>query len=235
MLNKICVAFALILAASFTISAQTDWATHPIPTELPTVTYPYVVMESGLSGKVTVTVNIDTKGNVTSISSVDGPDGICSSATRSDVVAIHEAAKNAAMTAKFRPSEINGKAIASTSTLNFEFTPPNKTGSTKDNVIIDNKSDNPNEIYIDVLNEKALSLPEPIYPRVASMMAVGGSVQVEITIDPDGTVYSADAVGGHPLLKAAARTAACSAKFAPILVLGKPVRVSGIIKYYFKQ
>ena len=84
-----------------------------------------------------------------------------------------------------------------------------------------------------VLNGKAASLPLPEYPEIARRAHASGSVTVEITIDETGNVISAHAVSGHPLLQAAAVSAAREAKFAPTRLQGEPVKVSGVIVYNF--
>ena len=55
----------------------------------------------------------------------------------------------------------------------------------------------------------------PIYPELARKMNIAGTVKVEIVIAPNGTVKSAKAVGGHPLLIDAALDAAKKYKFEP--------------------
>jgi protein TonB len=84
-----------------------------------------------------------------------------------------------------------------------------------------------------VLNGKAISLPKPAYPPAAKAVRAGGSVSVQVLIDENGNVVSANAVSGHPLLQAAAASAARSAKFSPTLLSGQPVKVSGVITYNF--
>jgi len=84
-----------------------------------------------------------------------------------------------------------------------------------------------------VLNGKAVSLPKPPYPAAAKAVNASGTVVVQVTVDEDGKVVSATAVSGHPLLRAAAVSAARSAKFSPTLLSGKPVKVSGVITYNF--
>jgi len=83
------------------------------------------------------------------------------------------------------------------------------------------------------LNGKAISLPNPTYPVIARAAHAEGPVEVRITIDEDGNVVAAKAVSGHPLLQAAAVSAAREAKFAPSRLEGEPVRVSGVIVYNF--
>ena len=41
---------------------------------------------------------------------------------------------------------------------------------------------------------------KPSYPELAKKMNVSGTVRVEVVITPAGTVKSAKALGGHPLL-----------------------------------
>jgi len=84
-----------------------------------------------------------------------------------------------------------------------------------------------------VLNGKAVALPMPAYPDIARSARVEGSVQVRIMIDEGGNVIEAQAVAGHPLLRAAAVSAAREAKFSPTRLSGEPVRVSGVLTYNF--
>ena len=84
-----------------------------------------------------------------------------------------------------------------------------------------------------VLNGKATSLPKPAYPAAAKAVRAGGSVSVQVVISESGSVISASAVSGHPLLRAAAESAARGARFSPTLLSGQPVKVSGVITYNF--
>ena len=84
-----------------------------------------------------------------------------------------------------------------------------------------------------VLNGKAVSLPKPPYPPAARAVRASGSVSVQVLVDVNGRVISANAVSGHPLLRAAAELAARSARFSPTLLGGESVKVSGVIVYNF--
>jgi TonB family protein len=84
-----------------------------------------------------------------------------------------------------------------------------------------------------VLNGKATSLPKPPYPAAARAVRASGAVNVQVTISESGSVVSASAVSGHPLLKQAAVAAARQARFAPTTLSGQAVSVSGIIVYNF--
>ncbi|MET0625278.1 MAG: TonB family protein [Pyrinomonadaceae bacterium] len=84
-----------------------------------------------------------------------------------------------------------------------------------------------------ILNGRARSLPTPVYPVTAKAARVSGSVPVRVLVDVDGSVTSAQAVGGPKLLREAAEDAAREAVFAPTLLSGNPVKVGGVINYNF--
>lgn len=84
-----------------------------------------------------------------------------------------------------------------------------------------------------VINGKAQNLPKPPYPPAARAIRASGAVNIQVTIDESGNVISASAVSGHPLLRAAAEQAARNAKFAPSLLSGQPVKVTGVVVYNF--
>lgn len=92
----------------------------------------------------------------------------------------------------------------------------------------------PKTISGGVLNGKATSLPKPAYPAAAKAINAKGTVTVQVTIDESGRVVSASATSGHPLLRAAAVSAAQSARFSPTLLSGQPVKVTGVITYNFQ-
>lgn len=85
-----------------------------------------------------------------------------------------------------------------------------------------------------VLRGKAIRKPQPSYPGMAKAAGVEGAVAVEVTVDESGTVYSARAISGHPLLRDAAVTAARGWTFKPTLRQGKRVMVIGTITFDFR-
>lgn len=91
----------------------------------------------------------------------------------------------------------------------------------------------PKQISGGVLNGKATSLPKPPYPPAARAVRAAGAVSVQVLIDESGSVVSASAVSGHPLLRAAAVQAARGARFSPTMLSGQAVKVSGVITYNF--
>ncbi len=84
-----------------------------------------------------------------------------------------------------------------------------------------------------VINGKAVNLVQPYYPPAGKAIRANGAVNVQIVIDENGSVAAAQAVSGHPLLRAAAVNAARNSKFAPTQLSGKPVKVVGVVVYNF--
>lgn len=84
-----------------------------------------------------------------------------------------------------------------------------------------------------VLNGKAISLPKPEYPAEARAAGVDGVVVIQVTVDEQGNVTEARPVSGPAQLQQVAVNAALQAKFSPTLLLGEPVKVTGVIVYNF--
>jgi periplasmic protein TonB len=85
----------------------------------------------------------------------------------------------------------------------------------------------------EVLKSKAVSLPKPIYPALARQIRLQGTVNVQVLIDEQGRVISAQPLEGPPLLIHEARKAALQARFSPTMIGDQPVKVSGVITYNF--
>lgn len=87
-----------------------------------------------------------------------------------------------------------------------------------------------------ILNGRALELGRPEYPPQAVASKIEGSVMVKVEIDEAGRVISAyDMCQAQPTLSEAAVKAALKSRFSPTKILGKPVKVSGIIEYHFRR
>jgi TonB family protein len=88
-------------------------------------------------------------------------------------------------------------------------------------------------IDLGALNAKAIELPDPKLPDGAPKL--GGKVRVRVVVDETGKVISAEIEDGRIELRRASIEAARLARFAPTIVDGKPVKVTGIISYLFVQ
>jgi protein TonB len=84
-----------------------------------------------------------------------------------------------------------------------------------------------------VLNGKVVSKPRPEYPGTARSARASGTVAVQIVVNENGDVTSAQAISGHPLLRESGERAARKAKFSPTKLCGQPVKVTGVITYNF--
>ena len=84
-----------------------------------------------------------------------------------------------------------------------------------------------------VLNGKAIALPAPSYPEAAKRMRTSGIVTIEVVVDENGKVMSAQATSGPLALRDAAVQAALKAKFSVTTLSGHPVKVTGVINYKF--
>lgn len=76
---------------------------------------------------------------------------------------------------------------------------------------------------------KPTALPKPPYPPAARAVRATGEVEVEVKLNIDGSVETATALGGHPLLRKAAENAAKRARFT--LMSGNADRV--VLVYVF--
>ena len=80
-----------------------------------------------------------------------------------------------------------------------------------------------------VLNDRAINLPLPSYPRVDA----SGEVMVSVVYDENGKVIWARAMSGPTLLQKPAEDAARKATFPPFKLEGKLEKVSGVLIYRF--
>lgn len=62
---------------------------------------------------------------------------------------------------------------------------------------------------------QAKRLVAPTVPELAKKLNLTGTVRIEVTIAPDGTVKRSRVVGGHPVLAMAAESAAERSTFEP--------------------
>lgn len=195
---------------------------------LPKPAYPAEAKEAKAAGAVAVDILIDEAGNVvtavsqpydqTSIKAADGTPA----EPRELHPALRTAAETAALSARFAPTLLNGEPVRVRGRIVYNFT------------TYDAPSDLEGSIAGGVLNGKAISLPAPEYPAAALAVRASGAVSVQVVVNEEGNVVRAAAVSGHPLLRSAAVTAARDAKFAPVMLKGKPVKVVGVLTYNFQ-
>jgi TonB family protein len=84
--------------------------------------------------------------------------------------------------------------------------------------------DSDNEIV-----RRAKSKVQPVYPDLARKMNITGTVKVQVTVAPNGTVKDAKVVGGHPVLATAALEAVKKWRFEPAAV-----ESTGVVDFKFE-
>lgn len=88
-------------------------------------------------------------------------------------------------------------------------------------------------IEVGVLNSKAIELPDPVIEKGSPRF--GGKVRVRVIVDETGKVIFAEIEDGRIELRRSALEAARKARFAPTLLEGQPIKVTGIITYLYVQ
>jgi TonB family protein len=196
---------------------------------LPKPLYPEEAKIAGVGGLVRVQVMIDEGGNVASAAAekpiAKQDDTATPTPEEANRARLHEmlerSAEDAARQARFTQTLLSGVPVKVSGVIVYNFTPAAS-------------SDEPRTINGGVLNGKAVSLPKPVYPPAARAVNASGAVSVQVAIDENGSVISAVAVSGHPLLRAAAEDAAREAKFSPTFLNGSPVKITGVVTYVFQ-
>lgn len=234
-LFSICIGVVLAIAFSLDAFAQevqpktiNGGIINGKAISLPKPVYPDQAREARLGGVAGINVIIDETGSVVFAEADinDQRERKAADGTRLEAVPLdpnlREAAETAALQAKFSPTTLGGQPVRVKGKILYNF-------------VVDN-SDQParvGDINGPLLNGKAIYLPKPAYPEPAKAVKAQGEVTVHVRINEDGTVASATAVSGHPLLRAAAEAAAREAKFSPTLISEQPVNVAGVVTYKF--
>ena len=75
---------------------------------------------------------------------------------------------------------------------------------------------------------------DPVYPEMAKMMKLTGTVLIKAVNNYDGTVESVSVVSGNPLLTGSACDALKQWKFTPFTQNGSPVKAVCVLAFDFK-
>ena len=224
------IAFALLLSPVFNVRAQDSQAKMLSGSD-------FVLSEearaAGIDGVVTVNFTVDKEGTAKNIRILAGPAWPCGSSSKG-VDKVRDAVKINIAAAKFSPAMKDGKPTNADLQAQFAIGDAyRKAVKKKEAETAAPTSPAPRLIDAGVLTGKAISLPRPDYPSSARASRASGPVPVQLLFDEQGKVILAGAIGGNPLLQESPRTSACKAKFEPVLLSNKPVKVSGVIVYNF--
>jgi TonB family protein len=84
-----------------------------------------------------------------------------------------------------------------------------------------------------VLMGEAIHKVQPHYPPAAKQQRLSGSVLIKVEIDESGAVTDAKILCGADLLAGASLEAALKWRFKPTTLDGHPVKVKGVLTFYF--
>lgn len=223
---------ALVLTAFLNLGIT--WAqTSDTSAKIRTKVEPKVSKISSLGDKMSVIVKVGKDGEVVAVLAVFGPDSVCSNITTQEVVKLRDAAREAALFTHFDPARNNGLPVESVEVIEFEFPTIGSPIPKPDPLSISLWRSQATTQTPGLVAGKPKSIPKPPYPTSARPLRAAGAVSVQVVIETDGNVWSALPVSGHPLLRNAARDAACRATFTPTYVNGAPIRASAILTYNF--
>jgi outer membrane biosynthesis protein TonB len=194
----------------------------PKPLSYPEPIYPDEVTNADLTGQVRLHIKVDKQGKVSVFDSF-GPNAPCSNLGDPKAKEIRKAVIAATEKAIFEIPMVDGQPTEKSLIIKFDLKPKTKSPADENKKLVQGG----------VVNGKALRLPKPEYPIGARYTRAAGAVQVQVLIGEDGKVISAGAVSGDSLLRETSVKTACKALFSPTLLAGQPVKVSGIITYYY--
>ena len=208
--------------------------------DLPDPEYPKEAVgkgdSEGISGPVTVRVQVNGKGKVVSTRVLNGPWPLRMAATK------------AAKKATFDPEKLAGKSKVVAGTITYNFIAPQAEPSapaespTAAPAVTESKTTsgspvaNPDgavPVTGDALAGTEINLPRADYPESARSKEISGTITVTVRVNRAGRVISWRTSAGDSRLRAAALQAAKKATFDPEKLPGKG-EVVGTIIYHFK-
>ncbi|HSE38284.1 MAG TPA: TonB family protein [Blastocatellia bacterium] len=86
-----------------------------------------------------------------------------------------------------------------------------------------------------VLNSKVRNELSPVYPQKAKEQKIQGRVEIQLLVNEDGEVIFANPLSGPEELWAESVKTAVSARFKPLILAGKPAKITGRIILDFKD
>lgn len=196
---------------------------------------PEEAVAAGIDGQIGIAVTIDKTGAPKRVEVLAGPAWPCGTSPKHQLEKVRDAVRDNIFASKFAPAYRDGKPQAAELFLSFAIGKAHEELQRRKNAPSPptGTSDRPVIVPGGVLTGRALRLPKPAYPSSARYSRVSGAVSVWVLIDEQGSVQTAGAINGHSLLQDSARDSACDAKFSPIVLGGKPIKVSGVLTYNF--
>jgi TonB family protein len=207
--------------------------------EVPAPEYPAQARAEGVSGTVTVRVQVNQKGRVIRARSSGGDSRL------------RAAAVAAAQKATFSPEKLAANVKVTSGTITYNFVAQTESAATGSPTSEQTNSTSANEASSanepSAVNEAGdgpvvggplvgaeRNLPEPDYPETARSKGIDGTITVTVRVNRAGKVISWRTSKGDSQLRAAALKAAKRATFSPEKLPGTD-EVVGTITYNFKR
>jgi periplasmic protein TonB len=128
---------------------------------------------------------------------------------------------------------------ATNSTANAVGNQPNVLGgvmasldTTRAETVATPKSSEPQRVSEVVIGTPEIA-PPPLYPQIAKVARVEGTVELLAKLDKDGRITEVNVVSGHPMLTTAAIDAVKRWRYKPARLNGEPVEAETTVKIKF--
>lgn len=192
---------------------------------------PQTAIDAELDGDVIIRVNVEASGKASKAEIVSGLMWPCGKSPVKEIDDLSTAISDALLKATFSPAIKNGKTKASEIGLTFKIKNPLITPTP----ILDSVTGNPLPLMVNggVLNGKATYLPKPSYPAQARAERISGSISLKILVNEEGNVTRVGFHNGNAVFLPGVLSAVCQAKFSPMTLQGRPIKLTGTITYNF--
>jgi hypothetical protein len=185
---------------------------------------------AGIDGKIVLDLTVNPDGKVSDLRMYGGPMWPCGSKQPDELEDVRREVKQYVLAMKFEPATKNGKPKSSDIQITFPvsglFRDANNFAQIEENL---KKGINPPLVEVNGILNHAVSAPKQLMGSRGTLSARFSEIQ--ILVDENGDVVSAGGLraGGSELIEA--RKLACSAKFKPLTLNKKPVKMAGTIMY----
>ncbi|HZI85510.1 MAG TPA: TonB family protein [Pyrinomonadaceae bacterium] len=199
--------------------------------DVPEPEYPASARADGVSGTVTVRVQVNQNGRVILARSSAGD------------WRLRAAAVEAAQKATFSPEKLAAGDRAWSGTITYNFIAPTETPALAESTVPASSNESPspaaevnrdNPVVGGPLAGAENNVPRPVFPENARRRGVSGAITVVVRVNRAGKVISWRTLEGDSQLRAAALKAAKQATFSPSKLPGTG-EVVGTITYNFKS
>ena len=184
----------------------------------------------GIDGKMQIGLSISSEGKASGIRIYGGPMWPCGANPGDEIDNVRDAVKKYLLASKFVPATRNGRPISTDVQITFLLSDSFK--NARDHKLIEEnlaKGINPPLVDIPNISQRVVDIPR-------QLSALGNSIsarlsEVQILVDEKGDVIAAGGFRIDPRFLSEARNLACRAKFKPLTINQKPVRMTGTLMF----